>query len=598
MNLDLKNQNSFLEITQPPAGYQLTYCIGTTFTLQIECVVQLAIAARGSVYSGIKMSRPEALETLQRFQERTVIFCQSCRIKEFRSEDKAQFSPEFRSFYRILDDVVLVIPAPGAQGSFHPKVWLLRFDGDRGAEPIFKLVVATRNLTTDMSWDAMVVLHGSQVEASTSRNTAVIQFFSSLLKNTKEHGRKAKKLLTRALSDLRSTEFASPFNAGEGAFDFQWPSLRKFQHLDFSGYESLVVLSPFLSESTVKEAASSRKHFYLVTAEQCLSELTNVKSVWDKTYLMNSEKMGLHAKIYVGRRTKKSPTEIVIGSPNLTVSGLRGGNIEAAYRMLAPQGYFDEFVEGFIQAGEEGGTAPWLNKFDPSMLEQSSDVNQEIEDNFDKIKNQIAQGVFELKYERRVSQVTVAFRSSEEIKVPAGYKLFVRMFGHPEEFQFTELLSAKGIRFRAPLSEVNFFLCIRISKGSLSDEFWTVAEGQLDRRSRNAIVTRHCIDNWNSFLSYLNSLLDLSQDVGGFQTHIQNHDGVAGGRSRRMLMSHQPQILERFLLNVKLDDSIAERLEDALAGLPTGSTEESDREQFELFWKNYRAASMKLKRVG
>ena len=43
-----RNQEAFLDLVRPHADYKLTYCIGTTFTLELPCLVQMALNSRGS----------------------------------------------------------------------------------------------------------------------------------------------------------------------------------------------------------------------------------------------------------------------------------------------------------------------------------------------------------------------------------------------------------------------------------------------------------------------------------------------------------------------------------------------------------------------
>ena len=43
--------------------------------------------------------------------------------------------------------------------SFHPKVWLVKYIDSNG-KALYRLIVLSRNLTFDRSWDVAVVLEG------------------------------------------------------------------------------------------------------------------------------------------------------------------------------------------------------------------------------------------------------------------------------------------------------------------------------------------------------------------------------------------------------------------------------------------------------
>ena len=159
--LSEKEQTSFLNISKPPYGYELTYCIGTTFSLDIECLVQMAVNSRSSNSNVLLSSTPEILEIITRFEAKTLVFCQNCRIKEIKSEDQPGLNKDILNFYNLVDSTVEVVPPPNERSSFHPKVWFLRFDADSlNASPVFRLVTMSRNLTMDLKWDISVTLVG------------------------------------------------------------------------------------------------------------------------------------------------------------------------------------------------------------------------------------------------------------------------------------------------------------------------------------------------------------------------------------------------------------------------------------------------------
>ena len=110
--LNEREQTAFLNVSLPPYGYILTYCIGTTFSLDVECLIQMAVNSRSREIIFGDLSAPEKLEIINRFEERSLIFCQNCRIKDSKSEDGNQFSEDYSKLFNLLDSIIAVVPPP------------------------------------------------------------------------------------------------------------------------------------------------------------------------------------------------------------------------------------------------------------------------------------------------------------------------------------------------------------------------------------------------------------------------------------------------------------------------------------------------------
>ena len=63
--ISVRDQDSFLGQTKPPHGYRLTYCVGTTFSLELECLLQLALNSRGIEKSVTEASELEKFAAIQ-----------------------------------------------------------------------------------------------------------------------------------------------------------------------------------------------------------------------------------------------------------------------------------------------------------------------------------------------------------------------------------------------------------------------------------------------------------------------------------------------------------------------------------------------------
>jgi len=100
--ISVNNQISFLELIRPPTGCSMTYCIGTTFTLDLTALTQVALSCQGesarppqefeetkpssddidSVSNTRRTDIITAFKLLNNFRNKAVVFYHSCRIQQ------------------------------------------------------------------------------------------------------------------------------------------------------------------------------------------------------------------------------------------------------------------------------------------------------------------------------------------------------------------------------------------------------------------------------------------------------------------------------------------------------------------------------------
>lgn len=133
-----------LDALRPPAGHSLDRAVATTFTLDLEAALTVPLAFAGFRFD----EQPDPIEIMEALREmgrRIDIFCQAGAIGagSWPSDLLALLEGSIHAARR---------PRPGH--IFHPKVWALRFL-DRAQEPSYRLLVLSRNLTRDRSWDTV-----------------------------------------------------------------------------------------------------------------------------------------------------------------------------------------------------------------------------------------------------------------------------------------------------------------------------------------------------------------------------------------------------------------------------------------------------------
>ena len=137
-----------VDLLRPPPGAELVRGIATTFTLDLTSALLAPLSfASHRLGSG---KDPEAImQAITMASDHLDIFCQAGQLNVPRSPS---------DLMAFLEKMVHPVRSPHAGGLFHPKVWLLEFSD--GTETSFRLLCASRNLTSDCSWDVVVRLDG------------------------------------------------------------------------------------------------------------------------------------------------------------------------------------------------------------------------------------------------------------------------------------------------------------------------------------------------------------------------------------------------------------------------------------------------------
>jgi len=83
--------------------------------------------------------------------------------------------------YAHLEDALTPILPDTAFSAFHPKVWVIRFthegDDESHASPVkYRVIVLSRNLTYDRSWDVAASLDGEVGSDTQAKNRPLIDF--------------------------------------------------------------------------------------------------------------------------------------------------------------------------------------------------------------------------------------------------------------------------------------------------------------------------------------------------------------------------------------------------------------------------------------
>ena len=147
-----EDRHLLTDALRPPPGFEVDAALATTYTLDLFSLLlaPLAMAAYDHTEgdeSAIDAAAPVALlESVRRHAEHTVVLCQAAGV---------HVPPSYPRLAAFAEGIVAEVqPPPGA--TFHPKIWMLRF-ADAGGQQHHRFVCLSRNLTSDRSWDTILV---------------------------------------------------------------------------------------------------------------------------------------------------------------------------------------------------------------------------------------------------------------------------------------------------------------------------------------------------------------------------------------------------------------------------------------------------------
>lgn len=153
------NRLTLIDSMRPPAGFRFESAMAVTYTLDLQALLAapaaLALAGRGAESE----SDDDAYEPIELIH---ALKSHAGKLTVFSQVGEIGLPPSRRAF-AFLERTVVPVTAPRV-GIVHPKVWVLRYEttGDpadaRAKEQRLRVLIASRNLTFDMSWDTVVRL--------------------------------------------------------------------------------------------------------------------------------------------------------------------------------------------------------------------------------------------------------------------------------------------------------------------------------------------------------------------------------------------------------------------------------------------------------
>ena len=358
----------------PPTGYRASHALVTTYSVESE-VAALALcnlAGLGEISLDPQKQgefdwRKHLLTRVEQLRGKVAIFYERGRI-----------STRQRSIIEALFPSFLFPIRPPHDGSFHPKLSILRFIPVESGEVLYRLLCSTRNLTRSSMWELLFIAEARVGKHRTEQGEGLRFFAQHVRANTKgRHDLDDRghlfDVLMKELSNLRFSI--------DRAYESEWSFIPLLPGQKggspFTGLRSpdrLLIVSPFLNAHWIKDVvrktpmverfqpslkrktSKSKPLVTIVSRSDELHKLADLRG--DDSYQIrvfrtegpfDANDYGvrpgdLHAKIYVAEQGNKS--WIWLGSANATNHAWKGRNTEAVVKFVyRGLGIIDSFCD-------------------------------------------------------------------------------------------------------------------------------------------------------------------------------------------------------------------------------------------------------------
>lgn len=356
------------EILTPPDSFHLDFAVGTTYSLDLDALVGVSLALGLSEGTdSVLINNPVfLLEALRRTGDKVAIFCEGGQI---------HLPNKVTSLFILLEKMVFSITLPkrndiATYPSFHPKFWLIRYVNET-KEHIYRVVVLSRNLTFDRSWDISYYMDGRIRENISDKNKPLRDFLYFLTTQTSadENGKNKTKEIRALIRELTYVHF-EPSEKEFYDYEFIPSGIKKssggYHRFDetelFNGtFHEILIMSPFLSSGIIRNfnirntnSQIQGSRYMLITREMSLISLkpedasnfriyTMKDSIIDGESAISEEntefkRQDIHAKLFM--RRKYSDSNLYLGSLNASHNAVHG-NVEFMLRLDAKNRYLN-----------------------------------------------------------------------------------------------------------------------------------------------------------------------------------------------------------------------------------------------------------------
>ena len=356
---------NYSEILKPPEGCRLWAAVGTTYSLDLETLVaaSLPLAIAENPEQAILENPICVMHAIRKISDRIVLFCEDGQTKLPHSPSK---------LLSFIERMIVRVDLPKHKNekfypSFHPKMWFVDFVHSNG-EHQYRLIVLSRNLTFDHSWDVGIVLESDKYATGKQRGirnqlSAFLSFLRLQIpgRTGDEENNRRRQIIQDMINALPGISFAYagesdweevellPLGIGTGATRIKDYPLFCQDENDLANFKlhDAIVIAPFISRTVIQHLGRLDRRLANGTSALItrVSELRKIASdeddvlgaFTDNVYVLKDKvvdgeyrisddsidephRQDLHAKVFMWRRYDCK--EVFVGSMNASSGGL------------------------------------------------------------------------------------------------------------------------------------------------------------------------------------------------------------------------------------------------------------------------------------
>ena len=540
------NRFTLFDSLRPPEGFSFDGCIATTFTLDLKALLALpGIFAMHRDADAVTDRPPvEILHAIRKYASQITIFAQAGEIAV----------PPSTKVFGFLEGSVVPVTAP-KKGVVHPKVWVLRFTkNDSPDETVLRVIIASRNLTFDSSWDSIVRLDQSDKGTSLA---PIVGLFEGLSKQAvssidSSHADRVSSIC----NDLQSALFQipSPFESMTSHVLGIDQSQSPFPQT----YDRSVVISPFITSEFFSRVLTTPVDL-LVSREDQFKQVKDIQTIDKRQWFEDGSNpdetegplgpaepiRGLHAKVF-GFESQDQTTWF-LGSANATGAAFRS-NVELLLELTGPT-----HLVGIDKAlGGDDDDAGMRRLFRDYKDSAGLDTEEEDADGFNALRREIAsQGFVGSAFENEKGW-NVTYSTLNSITAPEGIEIYIWPTNDAQSKRRIELNSPLDLTFVSTLTDISGFLGIELRSPAGNCTFCVPVQLNGIPDERDTQLMKALIGNAERFLGYLVALLDESS----FDNSEEGPAFGEGAGTWKMSNSFDmPPVLEKMLKAMRSDQS-------------------------------------------
>lgn len=577
-----------------PQGYELSAAIATTYSLDLSALLAVPIAlVFGDTLDGeIKGEKLALVEAVSHLKDKIRVFHQNGCIK---------VPSEFNRLFTLLEPCLEAVTPEYQNSSFHPKMWLIRFiesePKTKKAKVCYRLIVLSRNLTFDRSWDIAVSFDGtlgSGISEESKANPWIDLTKDLLAKST---GFDSGEVIRREISKVRwepPNNFQS-VGLQAGGRNYGIPVKQPAKQGN-----CLLVVSPFLKKNALDwlsswvEGEKSERLLFSRSLEldaigeaalkdwSCFSineDIINSEEIHQLTSTEPSElpqKQDLHAKLIVFQKNSRvfwqlgsaNATDAALGTSasrqqdaarNIEVMAmLQGVNSKVGPHILKEQ-WIGENSKG-IFAKHEFATLEVYDDLNSSQQKLREVEHKLVSGNWEQFCTPgLEEGCFDISLKADLS----------DMRIPHGISISIRQLCSPHYMPLTDKMNWSGIKE----TNISSFIIVKITidgKEPLESLFVLNTELSIEGGDhRSSKIFKEMVNTPEKLINYLSLLLQSRPNKSEW---LKNENSTGLGHESTWLSVEHP-IFERLLFAASRHPSQLKRISAMLARVKEANIE-------------------------